>query len=169
MLVGRFPTPNQHASGEGYSPCQPDTVRKKAIRPLPDTSCMTCASDTFSAWRAMPASAAANRIAGRGLVRPVSVTRIGPLPQQDASVPHQQEDDIHDDPAAMLNLRSNRGVAGSAHSDRLAARPKPTPTWAPTRRLSVLYALPRNKHGPSAGLWITMCTRPANLWTKRRR
>ena len=107
------------------------------------------------------------QLAGRGLVRTVPVTRIGPLPQQDASVPHQQEDDIHDDPAAMLNLRSNRGVAGSAHSDRLAARPKPTPTWALARRLSVLYALPRNKHGTSAGLWIAMCTRPANLWTRR--
>src|SRR6201989_186241 len=135
MLVGRFPTPNQRASAEVYSPCQPDTVRKKAIRPLPDTSCMTCASDTFSAWMAMPASAAATRIAVstivsrsgrspvRGLVRTVPVTRIGPFPQQDASVPHQQEDDIHDDPAAMLNLRSNRGVAGPAHSDRFAAPP----------------------------------------------
>ena len=108
------------------------------------------------------------QLARRGFVRTVPVARVGSLPQQDASVPHQQEDDIHDDPAAMLNLCSHRGVAGSAHSDRLAARPKtPTPTWAPARRLSVLYALPRNKHGTSAGLWIAMCTRPANLWTRR--
>ena len=63
MLVGRFPTPNQCASGEVYSPCQPDTVRKKAIPPLPETSCMTCASATFSARMAMPASAEATRIA----------------------------------------------------------------------------------------------------------
>ncbi len=33
------------------------------MRPLPDTSCMTCASDTFSALMAMPASADATRIA----------------------------------------------------------------------------------------------------------
>src|SRR4029077_18867037 len=71
------------------------------------------------------------QLAGRRFVRTVPVTRIGPLPQQEASVSHQQEDDIHDDPAAMLNLRSDRGVAGSAHSDRLAARPNPNPYLGP--------------------------------------
>ena len=63
MLVGRFPTRNQRAPGEVRSPGQPNTVRKKAMRPLPDTSCMTCASATFSALMVIPASAEATRIA----------------------------------------------------------------------------------------------------------
>src|ERR1700722_19685690 len=49
----------------------------------------------------------------------------------------------------------------------MIASPRPTPskTWAPARRISLSYALPRNQHATSGGLWIAMCTRAGNLWT----
>ena len=89
------------------------------MRPLPDTSCMTWASDTFSPPMTMPASPA-TRIAvstivsrsasstRRRLVGAVAVTGVGPLPQQDAPVRAQQEDDVHDDPATWRYVGSDR-------------------------------------------------------------
>jgi hypothetical protein len=73
MLAGRSSSGYQPKSlydwapltpGTGQaSPDQPSAVRKNAIRPAPDTSCSTCASDTWAGSSATPICAAATRTA----------------------------------------------------------------------------------------------------------
>jgi hypothetical protein len=68
MLVGSWPSGNQRTPGAEHSPSQPATDRKKAMRPLPETSCITWASDTFSASMSRPAWSEATRTAVSAIV-----------------------------------------------------------------------------------------------------
>jgi hypothetical protein len=55
MFVGSSPSGNQRVVAVSSWPSQPETVRKNAIRPPPDTSCMTWPRVTLPGWMPSPA------------------------------------------------------------------------------------------------------------------